>query len=156
LQLVERSTGQRILLDGAHNVAGAAVLAEFVRTRFGNEKATVIPGILADKDLAGMCELLAPLAARIFPVTVASERTASPEDLAVICRELNPAASVIPCSSLSDALAAAQSDSLVIIAGSLYLVGEAMELLGLCPALTTDERGLNEWSREKSRTTTRT
>jgi hypothetical protein len=36
-------------------------------------------------------------------------------------------------------------DSFVAIAGSLYLIGEAMELLRLSPAKATGERGLNEW-----------
>jgi len=43
-------------------------------------------------------------------------------------------------------LADADNDSFVVIAGSLYLVGEAMELLGLSPGNVVGERGLNEWT----------
>ena len=45
-----------------------------------------------------------------------------------------------------EALAQARGDSLVVIAGSLYLIGEAMELLHLAPVRASDEKGLNEWS----------
>ena len=54
-------------------------------------------------------------------------------------------AQVSPHSSLGDALTATAQDPFVIVAGSLYLVGEAMELLHLSPAKATPERGLNEW-----------
>ena len=40
---------------------------------------------------------------------------------------------------------AAGTEPFVFIAGSLYLIGEAMELLGLSPTLAVNERGLNEW-----------
>jgi len=43
-------------------------------------------------------------------------------------------------------LAAAANDSFVTIAGSLYLIGEAMELLHLSPTKVNNERRLNEWS----------
>ena len=42
-----------------------------------------------------------------------------------------------------------ERDSLVVIVGSLYLVGEALELLGLSPTGGVSERGLNEWTGDK-------
>ena len=44
---------------------------------------------------------------------------------------------------MKDGLAAVVKDEFVVITGSIYLVGEAMELLGLAEAV--DERDLNEW-----------
>src|SRR5207244_113044 len=94
LQLVRRSSGQKILLDGAHNVGGAEVLASALKQHFPAEKLRLIFGILADKDWAAMCKILAPLAGRILLVPVPSERSASPRELAEVCRRANPAAEV--------------------------------------------------------------
>ncbi|HEX7619010.1 MAG TPA: folylpolyglutamate synthase/dihydrofolate synthase family protein, partial [Verrucomicrobiae bacterium] len=110
LQLIQGLTGQKILLDGAHNVAGAKVLREALRSGApGPDSAclkdepsraeavlgvsiTLILGILQDKDWQHICGTLAPLAARIFTVPVASERTANADDLAKACHASNPSA----------------------------------------------------------------
>jgi dihydrofolate synthase/folylpolyglutamate synthase len=146
LQLVTRPAGQKILLDGAHNIGGAGILATAVKEYFPSAKPTLVLGILRDKDWAGMCGILAPLAERILLVPVPSERTTTPQELAVSCRRANPWARVIECTSLGEALAATVNDSFITIAGSLYLIGEAMELLHVSAAKPANERGLNEWS----------
>jgi dihydrofolate synthase/folylpolyglutamate synthase len=163
LQLIRRPKGQKILLDGAHNVAGAKVLREALRSGApGPDSAclkdepsraeavlgvsiTLILGILQDKDWQHICGTLAPLAARIFTVPVASERTANADDLAKACHASNPSAEILACANLAGALNKSANEDFVIITGSLYLVGEALELLGLSPAAES-ERGLNEWS----------
>ena len=145
LQLVTRTGGQKILLDGAHNVGGAEILATALRENFASAKPVLVLGILRDKDWPVMCRILAPLASRILLVPVHSERTAEPHGLAEACRAANPAAAVIEYPSLAAALFDTERDSFVTIAGSLYLIGEAMELLGLSAATPEDERGLNEW-----------
>ena len=96
-----------------------------------------------------MCETLAPLAGRILLAPVHSERTASPDALREACAKSNPAAQTIACSSLADALKLSARDPFVVITGSLYLVGEAMELLELSPAASASERELNEWTMKK-------
>lgn len=93
-----------------------------------------------------MCEILAPLAERIVLVPVHNERTAEPHGLAETCRIANPKAQVLECPSLSAALTETGEDPFVTIAGSLYLVGEAMELLHLSAASREEERRLNEWT----------
>src|SRR5439155_2992423 len=93
-----------------------------------------------------ICDVLAPLANRIFLTPVSSERTADPEQLQHACRKANPAADITVCGCLSDALEAAEDGPFVLITGSLYLVGEALERLQ-SPAVTlTHERFLNEWA----------
>lgn len=149
LQSVTRPGGQRVLLDGAHNPAGATALrAALVDV---NAPVTLILGILADKDCRAMCDILAPLAQRIRLVPVASERTAQPRELEAFCRAANPRALVTLGAGLPAALAQAEGDPLVVIAGSLYLIGEAMELLGLSPVPTADEKALNNWQPAGSR-----
>jgi dihydrofolate synthase / folylpolyglutamate synthase len=145
LQLVTRATGQRVLLDGAHNLSGAESLAAALKTYFPEARPVLILGILRDKDWSHMCEILAPLASSILLVPVHSQRTAEPHGLAEICRRTNPQAEVSEFSSLSAAMAVSEKNEFVAIAGSLYLIGEAMELLGVSPASVVDERGLNEW-----------
>ena len=145
LQLVTRPTGQKILLDGAHNVGGAGILAAAMKEYFPSAAPTLVLGILRDKDWPAMCEILAPLARRILLVPVPSERSATPQELAEACRRANPGAEVIECASLGEALGKTAQDCFVTIGGSLYLIGEAMELLQLSPAKANNERRLNEW-----------
>jgi dihydrofolate synthase / folylpolyglutamate synthase len=140
-----RPAGQKILLDGAHNVAGVKVLRAALEKHFGGAKPTLVLGVLQDKDWRHICETLAPPAARILTVPVASERTADARELAAACRAANPAAEIFACDSLRPALGKIAGDDFVVVTGSLYLVGEALELLGLSPA-TGGERALNEWS----------
>jgi dihydrofolate synthase/folylpolyglutamate synthase len=145
LQLIDRGA-QKFLLDGAHNVAGAEVLRVSLAELFPAAKPAFILGVLGDKDWRAMCEILAPLASRVLLVPVGSERTAQPAQLAEVCRATNPAAEVLCCDSLPDALAQSARDKFVVIAGSLYLIGEALTLLDPAFAGVGDERKLNEWS----------
>ncbi|MEI9961691.1 MAG: cyanophycin synthetase [Limisphaerales bacterium] len=145
LQLIEKSNGQKILLDGAHNLAGIAALRDALEKNFPAPKRTFILGVLQDKDWRHICEMLAPLASRILIVPVASERTAKPDDLASACRAANPAVKVSTCDSLTQALNKTTASEFVVITGSLYLVGEALELLDFSP-VNKNERALNEWN----------
>lgn len=147
MQLIPKD-GKEFLLDGAHNVAGAKVLREAIETSFHPDNSTLVLGILEDKDWRQICEVLAPLAETILAVPVASKRTADARELARVCREANPAATVFICDSLAEALKTAPAENLVIVTGSLYLVGEALELLGYFPPATS-ERELNEWGSKK-------
>ena len=144
LQLLTRTDGRKILLDGAHNVDGAKTLRQSLETEFAGERPTFIFGALEDKSWAEICRLLAPLATRVIAVPVASSRTAAPEALARAFQEANLACTVATASHLLEALAACQADPFVVITGSLYLVGEALEQLEPSPA-GSGERGLNEW-----------
>jgi dihydrofolate synthase/folylpolyglutamate synthase len=145
LQLITRDSGRKLLLDGAHNPAGAKTLSRTLTESFSAEQPTLVLGVLQDKDWQHICEILAPLAARIFTVPVSSERSANPEELAEVCRKTNPSSRVIACNSLGAALNQAADGKFVVVTGSLYLVGEALEMLGLSPA-GSEERGLNEWT----------
>jgi dihydrofolate synthase/folylpolyglutamate synthase len=148
LQLITRASGQKVLLDGAHNIAGVTILAAALREHFPASRPAIVLGILRDKDWHAMCRILAPLSDHILLVPVHSERTAEPHGLGEECRLANPRARVSEHASLDEALAAAD-DPFIVIAGSLYLIGEAMELLHLSPANSGpgsgSERGLNEW-----------
>ena len=163
LQLIEKSDGQKFLLDGAHNVASAKVLREALEKNFPNKERTLVLGVLQDKDWQHICEILSPLAGKIFAVPVASDRSANPKELAEICRTANPAAEVFVCDSLTEALekigsrglgrrspsSPHQAENFIVVTGSLYLVGEVLELLGFSPT-AENERALNEWNSKRA------
>lgn len=157
LQLIERrgppaaKTSQRILLDGAHNASGATSLRAVLEEDFAGTRPTLILGILQDKDWKLMCEVLAPVADRILCVPVKSERGATPDQLAQACRLTNRTAGVKVIGSLSAALDEAADAPFVVVAGSLYLVGEALDLLNPGARPRKNEVRLNEWTDARRR-----
>ena len=142
-QVIERGR-QFLILDGAHNPAGARALAATLRSEVRQQPLTVVLGVLADKNWQTVCQTLAPLASRIVLAPVNSPRTAPAADLAAACRAVNPRLPVQCAASLDEALDLTRRDELVVVTGSLYLIGEAMDLLGLGHA--AHERALNEWT----------
>ena len=146
LQLVCQPSGREILLDGAHNLAGARMLAAALQQYFPAREPVLILGILRDKDWPGIAQILAPLAWRILLTPVSSERSASPLELERACHKANPSAETIVCGSVAEALEKTFEEPFVLVTGSLYLVGEALEHLEGPPARAFAERSLNEWS----------
>ena len=122
----------KFILDGAHNLPGIEALERELSGR-----PTVIFGVLRDKDWPAMARAVAKRASRLLFVPVKSKRGLPPPEL------LTVAAGTV-CDSLANALEQVKADEKVVITGSLYLVGEAMELLGVASAPPTDERSLNE------------
>ena len=129
LERIEASDGG-VLLDAAHNPDGALALARHLqRIGVDSARAALVFGTLADKAWAPMIDLLAPLFAHRFYVA-ASGRL--PTDPAAIAQR--HAGDVAP--SVADAYrrarAAIGNDGLVVVAGSISLIGEARaHLLGL-------------------------
>ena len=117
----------RIVLDGAHNPASARRLAETWREVFGEKRATLILGVLQDKDVHGICEALLPVAGRILAVPVQNPRSATAQE---ICRAIGQVAPRQECIAVRDLPAALRiAESMgrrTLITGSLFLVGEAL------------------------------
>jgi dihydrofolate synthase/folylpolyglutamate synthase len=145
LQLIQKPNGQKILLDGAHNLAGAEALRAALEREFPRVRPLLIFGVLGDKNWSGICRQLAPLADKIFTVPVASARTANPGELAEAFRAANSSAVVVAADNLSEALNASKDEPFIVITGSLYLIGDTLEQLGHSLNMA-DERGLNEWT----------
>lgn len=150
-QLERTAEGRLILLDGAHNCAGVETLRAALLKYFPQTQPALILGILKDKDWRSMCRILAPIANRLLLVPVHSDRSASPEDMRAVCAEANPQAEVLLCQDLRTALERTATEPFVGICGSLYLIGEAMELLRLNGGRALGERGLNEWTAEPAK-----
>ena len=130
----QRLLGGRVILDGAHNPEAAARLVQTWNEEYPGEKVGLTLGVLADKDVPGICRQLAEIAAEIWCLPVRSPRALAPEELMRIVKEVAPG---IPCrasDSAEVALAeAAEGGNRVLVAGSLFLVGEVLSVLGHGP-----------------------
>lgn len=119
--------GGQVLLDGAHNPAGAQALAGALRD-LGVGRLPVVFGGAADKDLGGVAAALRPLASSVILTrAVLSPRAAAPESLAPLFEGLPVTMTGSPQQALERLLAL--SAPLALVCGSLYLVGEMRPLL---------------------------
>jgi len=124
----ERLDGGRIVIDGAHNPHAAAMLAETWREQYPEEKATLVFSAVAAKDVSGILAALVPLAGEVFFCPVDTPRAMSPANLAAALPDDHVLHECFE--SFSDALAAARkSRRRILIAGSLFLAGEARAAL---------------------------
>jgi dihydrofolate synthase/folylpolyglutamate synthase len=119
--------GREVLLDAAHNPAGAAALASYLRE---HEKRPLVFAAMRDKDAAGMLQALAPAVSAIVITKASNRRSADPEALAELARTLAPAIAVSVASSPARALAEAWHISpRIVVAGSIFLLGDVTEEL---------------------------
>ncbi len=126
---------ERIIIDGAHNPGAACVLAQTWREVFGDQKATLVLAILADKDLRGICEALAPIAGSAILPKIRSDRAAAPEELGKVLSTINRSLpySISPSVSKTLDLARAHPNP-ILITGSLHFAGEVLAHLRGEPA----------------------
>jgi len=130
-----QQVGDRFVLDGAHNPAAAEALVNTWRELFGEAEATIVIGVMRDKDVSAVCATLAPIAERFLPVTVGNPRSCTASELAAVIHEHAPAVTCEPHENLRLALAkAGRYPERVLACGSLFLVGEALFALGLAEA----------------------
>jgi dihydrofolate synthase/folylpolyglutamate synthase len=115
-----------VLLDAAHNPDGAAALAAALQAHQSPGKVALVFGAMADKDHAGMLAVLAPVAAKRVYIAPDGRRPADPAQLAVTL-EGDVAATVEEALELGRR--AAGPDGLVVVTGSIFLVGAARALL---------------------------
>lgn len=117
----------RVILDSAHNVAGAEMLASYVRSTIPKENAILVLGILADKDIEGMVRQLVPQFREVVFTTAPSARAASPKDLAAAARSSSVVISIeedVP-SALRSTMQRMGDDDTLVVSGSITVVGEA-------------------------------
>ena len=119
--------GTRIVLDGAHNPAASQRLIETWEECVGTERPIIIFGGLREKDLLRMLSVLSKIAARFYIVPVQSRRAAVADEIQALVPENVPS---LTFNSVTDALELAQeSDELILVTGSLFLVGEVLAVL---------------------------
>ena len=124
------SNGREIVLDAAHNPAGAAALASYLHS-LGGPKPTLVFGAMRDKDLNGMLTVLLPAFGRMIVTRPSNPRAADPEELAARVRAMAPALPVEIVPAPAAALAAATTTPpLVVVAGSIFLLGDIIREMG--------------------------
>lgn len=130
LQLI--GVAPTVLVDAAHNPHGARSLVAALRDSFDFDEWGLVLGVFADKDAVGIARELVPAAAHVFATAPDSDRAADPERIADLVEEAEVPVTVHP--ALADAAEAArewasESDRrAVVIAGSVVLAGEALQL----------------------------
>ncbi|HEY5513142.1 MAG TPA: folylpolyglutamate synthase/dihydrofolate synthase family protein [Geomonas sp.] len=120
----------RLLLDGAHNPAGAAALA-CALSEIPRQRLLMVVGVMGDKELSGILAPLLPLADQVFAVAPAIDRALPAAQLASFCRTAGARAHEAGTVARGIALArdAAAAGDLILVCGSLFTVGEARSIL---------------------------
>ena len=138
-----------IVLDCAHNPAGAAVLRDALETRFNYKRLFLVLGIMADKDIKGILSKLAPIADMVILTRPRLERAASLDllykhvpaclPLQAVSRGIKRgkagrfADRVRRIEGVKDAclyaMAQATADDMICVTGSVFTAGEARKVL---------------------------
>jgi dihydrofolate synthase/folylpolyglutamate synthase len=128
------SSDPPIMIDGAHNPDAASALAEFIKKYLGGRRIILVMGVMSDKDAVGILAPLLPLASDIIFTAPDYGRAASPDELAGYASEMGFDSQT--AYSVGDAIDMAinrveeKISGLILITGSFYTIGEAMETLG--------------------------
>jgi dihydrofolate synthase/folylpolyglutamate synthase len=114
-----------VLLDGAHNPAAAQALAAFVRDELAGRRLRLVYASMRDKAIREIGAILFPLAAEVYLTAPDHPRAAKPEEiLATVAPRPSPVLlEPVPARALERACAASEGTDVVLVAGSLYLVG---------------------------------
>jgi dihydrofolate synthase/folylpolyglutamate synthase len=119
------SASPEVILDGAHNPAGARALARYIERFYGDRRVWLIYGAMRDKAVEEMAAILFPLAEVVIATAPSQTRGVRPE----VIRELTGHPRGLTAPRLADALAMIGGAGAVFVTGSLFLVGEARSLL---------------------------
>lgn len=123
------ATKPDIVLDGAHNPHAAEALANACRELFAGRRIHLVFGILADKELAPILAQLVPCATRFIATAPTSPRAISAAQLAEQVHGVPVEIAHNASEALRLARAGAAPDDVILVCGSLYLVGEVRALL---------------------------
>jgi len=122
-----------LILDVAHNPAGAWALRSALSESYDDRPLVFVFGAMRDKAISEMTEILFPLATRVIATRPENPRAASAEEIREAASRTGTEVETIANvkAALETALAGATGRAVVVVTGSIYLVGEAMRLLGL-------------------------
>ncbi len=122
------SESPEIILDGAHNPAGARALAAYIERFYAGRRVRLIYGAMRDKAIEEIGGILFPLAQQVIVTAPRQARALSPESIREVAEHHN-------LSTATDLQAAlemvrdATAEDVIFITGSLFLVAEAREML---------------------------
>jgi dihydrofolate synthase/folylpolyglutamate synthase len=121
--------GRELLLDAAHNPAGAASLASYL-TGEGGDPRPLVFAAMRDKDVDGMFAALLPAVERLIITRASNARSADPESLARQARAIAPALPIAIVPQLGAALDTAwRASPRIVVAGSIFLLGDALKII---------------------------
>ncbi len=126
-RLEKISDAPAVLLDVSHNPDGMRVTVSAIEAfRQEYSRVNVVLGLASDKDAAAVIRELCRLDCAFYPVSIPSERSLPPEEIAALCRK--EGATATPFTTGRDALSYLRqnvaSDELILVTGSFYLAGE--------------------------------
>jgi len=139
-------TNPLTLIDGGHNPSAASKLADEIQRAFPNKEVTLVVAVSGDKDAVGIVSALAPLATKSIVTQYSLARSMSAEKLYAIARRFST--NCVMKQNVETAIAYADSgatdNSLILITGSLYIAGEALQLLSRQQTRAIHERQPSE------------
>ena len=122
-----------IVLDVAHNPAGAWALRSALSERYGDRPLLFVFGAMRDKAISEMTDILFPLAERVIATRAENPRSATPEEIqqagARTGTEIEVAADIATALAQARQWAGTTPGKAIVVTGSIYLVGEAMQVL---------------------------
>lgn len=120
-----------VVLDVAHNPAGAWALRAALSEHFDGRPVTLVFGAMRDKAIGEMAEILFPIAEHVVLTRADTERAASVEEIrqaaSRVAEEAHAAEDVR--FAIEKAVALAPRNGVIVVTGSIYVVGEALEVL---------------------------
>jgi dihydrofolate synthase/folylpolyglutamate synthase len=122
----------RVLLDGAQNGSSARALSASVRKLFKYRKLILVLGVSKDKDIKGILKELIPISdAVVLTRSRIAQRAADPSYIAGMITPKEKVAAITESGkdALDKALSAAAPQDLVLVTGSLFVVGEIRKIL---------------------------
>jgi dihydrofolate synthase / folylpolyglutamate synthase len=121
-----------IILDVAHNPAGAWALRSALSEYAEDRRLVLVFGIMRDKAIAEIAGILFPLAERVIATRADNPRSAAPDEIRQAA--VRTGADIETAPTVADALARARElaaqDATIAITGSIYVVGEALKVIG--------------------------
>jgi dihydrofolate synthase/folylpolyglutamate synthase len=121
------TSSPNVILDGAHNPAGALVLRDFLEKEYQYQHLILLIGVMKDKDIKSILHLLAPLADHLILTRPNTDRAAPPAVLKKALARKGKRAEIIEDlkEAIERGLSITGREDLLCITGSLYTVGEA-------------------------------
>lgn len=122
-----------IVLDVAHNPAGAWALRSALSERYEDSPLIFVFGAMRDKAISEMTEVLFPLADRVIATRAENPRSALSEEIQQAAERTATIVEIAPTvtAALQHARSLAKPNAVIVVTGSIYLVGEAMRILGV-------------------------
>ncbi len=133
-QIVPASASRpEIVLDVAHNPAGAWALRSALSEGYDDRPLIFVFAAMRDKAISEITEILFPLAKHVIAAKPENPRAASPEEIQQAAARTGAEIEAIPDvrAALRQACTVAEPQAVVVVTGSIYLVGEVMQYLGM-------------------------